>query len=318
MKKFFFAMLLVATVAMAGTVSFQAVDNGDGTATVTYTADAAVVGFALDVDSDVDVTDVAIDSFFDVFMDYANAEGDAYVYGAGSPIATKDAAGVATLPAASFCISAGGLEDDETDVPALTGEIVITTGANATVTLGENALRGGVVDYDGAMTTNLPITFDITAGGPVLIAVPDVTGMTQAAAEAAITGAGLTVGTVTTTEVDATEVNDGTVASQDPAAATEVEEGTAVAIVLYEYVAAPPACAAYDLDGNKFITLDDLTGMVGYMNGLSGTGYFALVTTENVKYDIDGNGFVTLDDLTAFVGYMNGLAGSGYFQLCTY
>jgi len=317
MKKFFFAMLLVATVAMAGTVSFEAVDNGDGTATVTYTADAAVVGYALDVDSDVDVTDVAIDSFFDVFMDYANAEGDAYVYGAGSPIAAQDAAGVATLPAAAFCISAGGLEDDETDVPALTGTIVITTGADATVTLGENALRGGVVDYDGAMTTNLPITFDITAGGPALIAVPDVTGMTQTAAEAAITGAGLTVGAVTTTEVDATEANDGTVASQDPAATTEVEAGTAVAIVLYEYVPELPACAAYDIDGNKFVMTSDLTAMVNFLNGLGAPYFTPAVAGVNDQYDIDGNGFVMTSDLTAMVNFLNGI-GAPYFQVCTY
>ncbi|MGE4286469.1 MAG: PASTA domain-containing protein [Phycisphaerae bacterium] len=318
MKKFFFAMLLVATVAMAGTVTFTAQDNGDGTATVSYTADAAVVGFALDVDSDVDVTDVAIDSFFDVFMDYANAEGDAYVYGAGSPIAAQEAAGVAALPAASFCISAGGLEDDETDVPALTGEIVITTGAAASVTLGENALRGGVVDYDGAMTTNLPITFDITAGGPELIAVPDVTGMTQTAAEAAITGAGLAVGTVTTTETGATEANDGTVASQDPAAANEVEAGTAVDIVLYEYVAAPPACAAYDINGDGMVFTNDITALVMYLNGI-GAPYLVPAVTDGVndQYDVNGDGMVFTNDITALVMYLNGI-GAPYLEPCAY
>ncbi|AQQ10416.1 hypothetical protein L21SP3_02248 [Sedimentisphaera cyanobacteriorum] len=165
MKNCFFALLAVAAVAMAGSVTFDAVDNGDGTATISYTADAAVVGFALDVDSDVSVTDVTIPSFFDVFMDYANEEGESYVYGEGSPIAYQDAAGTNALPCVSFCISAGGLEDDETDVPSTSGDIVVTTGGAATVTLGENALRGGVVDYDGAMDTNLPITFDITDGG---------------------------------------------------------------------------------------------------------------------------------------------------------
>ncbi|OXU14625.1 hypothetical protein [Sedimentisphaera salicampi] len=165
MKNCFFALLAVAAVAMAGSVTFTATDNGDGTATVSYSADAAVVGFALDVDSDVDVTDVAIPSFFDVFMDYANEEGESYVYGEGGPIAAQDAAGTASLPSAAFCISAGGLEDDETDVPSTSGDIVVTTGAAASVTIGENALRGGVVDYDGAMDTNLPITFDITDGG---------------------------------------------------------------------------------------------------------------------------------------------------------
>lgn len=60
--------------------------------------------------------------------------------------------------------------------------------------------------------------------------VPDVTGMTQEQATAAITGAGLTLGSVEGTEsADAAE---GTVVSQDPAAGAEVREGSAVAIVV--------------------------------------------------------------------------------------
>ena len=63
-------------------------------------------------------------------------------------------------------------------------------------------------------------------GGPATVAVPNVEGMTQAAATTAITGAGLALGTVTT--VSSSTVPAGNVVSESPAAATPVEAGTAV------------------------------------------------------------------------------------------
>ncbi|ARN57313.1 dockerin type I domain-containing protein [Sedimentisphaera salicampi] len=245
MKNCFFALLAVAAVAMAGSVTFTATDNGDGTATVSYSADAAVVGFALDVDSDVDVTDVAIPSFFDVFMDYANEEGESYVYGEGGPIAAQDAAGTASLPSAAFCISAGGLEDDETDVPSTSGDIVVTTGAAASVTIGENALRGGVVDYDGAMDTNLPITFDITDGGtePPECAAYDLDGNNFVNAE------------------DITALvnyinNNGSA----PFWSIAVDESN----------------GAYDVDGNGFINAEDITATVNYINNNGSAPFWSI------------------------------------------
>jgi beta-lactam-binding protein with PASTA domain len=66
--------------------------------------------------------------------------------------------------------------------------------------------------------------------GPATVAVPDVVGQTQAAAETAITNAGLTVGTVTQQHSDA--VTAGNVISQDPAATTQVSPGSAVNFVV--------------------------------------------------------------------------------------
>ena len=63
-------------------------------------------------------------------------------------------------------------------------------------------------------------------GGPATVAVPNVEGMTQAAATTAITGAGLVLGTVTT--VSSSTVPAGSVISESPAAATPVEAGTTV------------------------------------------------------------------------------------------
>ncbi|HOH49649.1 MAG TPA: PASTA domain-containing protein, partial [Candidatus Hydrogenedentes bacterium] len=60
--------------------------------------------------------------------------------------------------------------------------------------------------------------------------VPNVVGMTQAEAEAALTGAGLTVGTVT--EVNSGTVPAGQVISQNPAAGLMVADGTPVNLVV--------------------------------------------------------------------------------------
>jgi beta-lactam-binding protein with PASTA domain len=66
--------------------------------------------------------------------------------------------------------------------------------------------------------------------GPERVSVPDVVGMTEAAAEAALTTARLTVGNVTQ-EYHET-VPAGTVISQNPAAGTSVAPGTAVDLVV--------------------------------------------------------------------------------------
>ena len=67
--------------------------------------------------------------------------------------------------------------------------------------------------------------------------VPDVTGLTQVAATAALVAAELVLGTVTTSTVGATVENDGLVRAQSIAEATVVNVGTAVNVVLFDYVA---------------------------------------------------------------------------------
>src|SRR6185436_12773547 len=63
-----------------------------------------------------------------------------------------------------------------------------------------------------------------------LVAVPDVANLTQAAATAAITGAGFTVGTITT--ASSATVAAGSVISQSPTAGTQSAAGSAVAFVV--------------------------------------------------------------------------------------
>jgi len=65
------------------------------------------------------------------------------------------------------------------------------------------------------------------------VTVPNVVGSTEATATTSLTNADLVKGAVTTTDVGATTVNDGTVKTQAPAAGTKVNEGTSVALVLF-------------------------------------------------------------------------------------
>jgi len=67
-------------------------------------------------------------------------------------------------------------------------------------------------------------------GCPKKVSTPDVVEMTQAAAAAAITGAGLTVGAVT--QENSPNVPAGSIISQNPVAGASVSKGTAVSLVI--------------------------------------------------------------------------------------
>ncbi|MCD4811316.1 putative Ig domain-containing protein [bacterium] len=85
-----------------------------------------------------------------------------------------------------------------------------------------------LVVNDGAVDSD-PDTVIITAN-EVMVIVPDVVGMAQAAAEAAIIAANLTVGNITTQ--NSATVPAGNVISQDPVAGASVTEGSAVDMVV--------------------------------------------------------------------------------------
>jgi hypothetical protein len=70
----------------------------------------------------------------------------------------------------------------------------------------------------------------VISTGPAQVAVPIVVNSTQAAASAAITGAGLTVGAIT--QASSATVPSGSVISSNPAAGTLVAVGSAVALVI--------------------------------------------------------------------------------------
>src|SRR5437773_2537078 len=76
----------------------------------------------------------------------------------------------------------------------------------------------------------------VVSSGPAQVAVPNVVGQTQATATRAITGAGLTVGTVTMQS--SSTVASGSVISESPTAGTRVAIGSAVDLVVSS--GAPP------------------------------------------------------------------------------
>ncbi|HEX4188295.1 MAG TPA: Stk1 family PASTA domain-containing Ser/Thr kinase [Solirubrobacteraceae bacterium] len=88
---------------------------------------------------------------------------------------------------------------------------------------------GHVIDTDPAAGTIVQVGSPVTvfvSSGPAPVHVPDVTGRSRSDAEAALTGAGLTVGTVT--QSSSSTQAPGTVISQSPAGGGSVPSGGAV------------------------------------------------------------------------------------------
>ncbi|NLV41497.1 MAG: PASTA domain-containing protein, partial [Candidatus Hydrogenedentes bacterium] len=145
----------------------------------------------------------------------------------------------------------GGVEVARTEIQVVVGDVIsVPNLAGMTLEQAETELTGaglilGTVTsvYSDAVPAGEIISQDPAAGaaagagdavnvvislGPEPVAVPNVVGLTQAAAEAALTGAGLTLGAVTESYSDT--VPAGQVMSQTPAAGTEVLPNTAVDI----------------------------------------------------------------------------------------
>jgi eukaryotic-like serine/threonine-protein kinase len=92
---------------------------------------------------------------------------------------------------------------------------------------------GNVISTDPSAGTRLAVGSPVTvlvSSGPAQVSVPGVTGQAQAAAEAALTTAGLTVGTVT--QQASEEKTPGTVLSQSPGAGTSLRAGGSVNLVV--------------------------------------------------------------------------------------
>jgi len=105
----------------------------------------------------------------------------------------------------------------------------VTTAYSDTITAGIVISQSPVGGAEVA--ENSTVSLVVSAGpAPVVISVPDVVGLSQAAAETAIVGAGLVVGSVTTTS--SVTVPAGDVISQNPAVGAEVSEGATVDLVI--------------------------------------------------------------------------------------
>jgi hypothetical protein len=121
-----------------------------------------------------------------------------------------------TQAAASSAITGAGL------VLGTTTQQSSTTVASGNV-ISESPIAGTQVNQGSAV--NL-----VVSSGPAQATVPNVVGLTQAAASSAITGAGLVLGT--TTQQSSTTVASGNVISESPIAGTQVNEGSAVNLVI--------------------------------------------------------------------------------------
>jgi hypothetical protein len=93
----------------------------------------------------------------------------------------------------------------------------------------------------------------VVSTGPANVSVPNVVGLTQAAATTAITGAGLVVGTVTT--ASSPTVAAGSVISQNPVGGSSVAPGSAVNLVVST---GPIAVVRCDVDQNGQIDRNDI------------------------------------------------------------
>src|ERR1700736_1395968 len=140
----------------------------------------------------------------------------------------------------NLVISSGCAKMTVPNVEGLTQDAATTAITAAKLTVGtvtqqssNTVAAGNVISQDPASGISAaqgsPVSLVISSG-PQMVAVPNVEGLTQAAATAAITGAKLTVGAVTQQTRDT--VATGKVISQDPASGSSVAQGSPMNLVI--------------------------------------------------------------------------------------
>lgn len=154
MKKTLAMLLVLALVAPAMAVTFTASDAGSGVLKIDYTLASGEVlrGLALKLtrtSGDAVVAaggDVTV-APFNTFIDYAFSNAG-YQIGDGHPVANPAAAGVATLPASTFSISVGYLDQAGAQAGITTNgsiNVKLTGTADSCFDIELDTLRGGVV-----------------------------------------------------------------------------------------------------------------------------------------------------------------------------
>src|SRR5262252_2229930 len=161
---------------------------------------------------------------------------------AGSVVSQNPIAGsqVASGSAVALVVSSGPAQVAVPNVVGLTQAAATTAITNANLVLGTVTTQSSTTVPSGSVISQNPTSGTqvvvgsavnlVVSSGPPRVAVPNVVGLTQAAATTAITNANLIVGTVTTQS--STTVPSGAVISQNPAAAKQVVVGSAVALVV--------------------------------------------------------------------------------------
>ncbi len=180
------------------------------------------------------------------------------------------------------------------DTMWMQGLATLTGAAGSTVTLNDTA---PTTDQWNFASVEILGSASAPPPPPVTVTVPNVVGATQASAESTITGAGLVVGPVTTT--NSATVAAGLVISQSPAANASVAPNTAVAITVSLGPATAPAgglVIAFGFDEASGTTALDTSG-----SGLNGTIREAVRVPGKTggALSFDGvNDWVTVTDTT--------------------
>ena len=161
---------------------------------------------------------------------------------AGDVISQNPAGGTSVAPnsAVDLVVSLGAATVAVPNVAGLTQAAAQTAIAGAGLTVGtvttqnsDTVPAGDVISQNPAGGTSVApnSAVDLVVSlGAATVAVPNVAGLSQAAAQAAISNAGLTTGTVTTQNSDTVPAGD--VISQNPAAGTSVAPNSAVDLVV--------------------------------------------------------------------------------------
>ncbi len=181
----------------------------------------------------------------------------------GNVISQTPAAGTNVLPgnAVTLVISLGAAVPDLVGLTQAAAETAIRaaglTVGTGTTTNSATVPAGTVISQTPVAGSNVPPGSAVALVVSLGAKVPNVVGLTQAAAEAAISSSGLTVGTVTT--ATSTTVPAGTVISQTPAAGTNVAPASAVALVVSSGVVVPNVVGLTQAGAQTEITSASLT-----------------------------------------------------------
>ncbi len=192
----------------------------------------------------------------------------------GSVISQTPAGGTNVLPgnAVTLVVSLGTAVPD---LVGLTEAAAQTAIAAAGLTVGTGTASNSATVPAGTVISQSPVAgSNVPPGSAVTLVVslgakvPNVVGLTQAAAETAITKAGLTLGAVTT--ATSTTLAAGTVISQSPVAELNVAPGTAVTLVVSLGVVVPNVVGLTQVAAETAITGASLTlGRVTTANSAS-------------------------------------------------
>ena len=116
----------------------------------------------------------------------------------------------------------------------------------------DSRITGATVANDSHVYSQTPAAGTVVNVGDTVYTViyeaplvPNVVGLTNSAAQAALVAAGLVLGTSTPTNTGATSENNGKVKTQSVAAGTQVNAGSTVNVTIYNYVSANTNIAGF-------------------------------------------------------------------------